>query len=185
MMREEKKAVRNKVRAQIKLLSNEAKKQQAHSVFDQIQKLETFKKARVIMHFWSLPDEIPTHECVQKWALDKQILLPVIAGNNLIIKMFEGVGNMQPDSQYHIPEPTGETIIDPKPDIIILPGVAFDSKCNRLGRGKGFYDRFLAKHQLSALLIGVAFDEQLVPEVPTEAHDFKLDMVVTSKNKYQ
>jgi 5-formyltetrahydrofolate cyclo-ligase len=185
MMQEKKKEVRKKVRAQIKLLSTNEKQQQADAVFSKIEELPEFKKAHTIMHYWSLPDEIPTHVCIQNWGATKQILLPVIEGDDLIIKEYTGIENMQPDPRFNIPEPAGQPIENPEPDIIIIPGVAFDSNCNRLGRGKGFYDRFLAKHNLSSMLIGVCLNEQIVPEVPTEPHDFKLDMVITSKNKFQ
>lgn len=185
MMQKEKKEVRKKVRARLKMLSNEQKHEQAKLVFDQIEKLQAFNEAQEIMHYWSLSDEIPTHEYIQKWSETKRILLPVIKGENLIIKEFKGIKNMRPDPQFSIPEPVGPAILRPKPDIIIIPGVAFDCYCNRLGRGKGFYDRFLLKHQLNAKLIGVCFNEQIVQQVPVETHDFKLDMVFTQKNRYQ
>jgi 5-formyltetrahydrofolate cyclo-ligase len=185
MMQEKKKEVRKSVRLIIKVLSLNEKQQQADAVFSKIEALPAFKDAKVIMHYWSLPDEIPTHTCIQKWHAEKQILLPVIDGDDLVIKSYTGMENMKPDPRFNIPEPTGETIVNPKPDIIIIPGVAFDSNCNRLGRGKGFYDRFLAKHELNARLIGVCFDEQIVQEIPTETHDFKLDMVVTRNNRFQ
>jgi 5-formyltetrahydrofolate cyclo-ligase len=185
MMQEKKKEVRKRIRTIIKSLSKKEKQQQADVLFSKIEKLTVYKQAKAIMHYWSLADEIPTHQCIQKWYAGKQILLPVIDGDDLIIKPFTGMDNMKPDPRYNIPEPTGEAIHNPNPDIIIIPGVAFDSSCNRLGRGKGFYDRFLAKHQINAKLIGVCFDEQIVPEVPTEAHDFKLDMVITSNYKFQ
>ncbi|PLX16605.1 MAG: 5-formyltetrahydrofolate cyclo-ligase [Salinivirgaceae bacterium] len=185
MMQAKKKEVRKQVRVRVKELSENVKKQQADAVFVKIETLPEFKNANIIMHYWSLSDEILTHECIKKWAGEKQILLPVIEGEELIIREFTGIENMQPDPRFSIPEPTGEAIQNPRPDIIIIPGVAFDSNCNRLGRGKGFYDRFLAKHQLNVILIGVCFDEQIVPEVPTESHDFKLYMVFSQSNKFQ
>ena len=64
-------------------------------------------------------------------------------------------------------------------DLVIVPGAAFDPHCWRLGRGAGFYDRFLARPDVRAAKIGVAFDEQIVPAVPRDEHDVRLDMVVT------
>ena len=61
-----------------------------------------------------------------------------------------------------------------------MPGVAFDRKANRLGRGKGFYDRLLA--QTHALKIGICYDLQLLDEIPAEPHDIKMDIIVTENN---
>ncbi len=62
-------------------------------------------------------------------------------------------------------------------DLLLVPGVAFDSQGRRLGRGKGFYDRLLAATR--GTKCGVAFDEQLVPAVPVEPHDVVLDCILT------
>lgn len=81
-------------------------------------------------------------------------------------------GIMQPAP--HCPEVSPEEL-----DVILVPGVAFDSTCARLGRGAGFYDRFLADPRVRAAKIGVAFDEQIVDAVPMERWDVRLDAVVT------
>ncbi len=64
-------------------------------------------------------------------------------------------------------------------DLILVPGVAFDEKCNRLGRGGGFYDRFLATVPARVKTVGVAFEAQVIPCVPMDRHDRALDAVVT------
>ena len=64
-------------------------------------------------------------------------------------------------------------------DIVIVPGVAFDKKYNRMGYGKGYYDRFLK--DMTALKIGVCHSFQLVDEIPSEPHDIKMDMIVTER----
>jgi len=64
-------------------------------------------------------------------------------------------------------------------DVVIVPGLAFDSKNNRLGRGKGFYDRFLEKCGPNVRKIGLAFSFQVFPTIPTEGHDVPMDLVLT------
>jgi 5-formyltetrahydrofolate cyclo-ligase len=64
-------------------------------------------------------------------------------------------------------------------DLVLVPGTAFDERCARLGMGGGFYDRLLPRLAPGALAVGLAFDEQVLAEVPTEAHDAPLDAVVT------
>ncbi len=75
-----------------------------------------------------------------------------------------------------------EDALDPGwPDVVIVPCVAFTRSGERLGQGGGWYDRFLAEVRDDCLTIGVGFAEQLVDELPTEAHDVRLDLVVTDE----
>ena len=64
-------------------------------------------------------------------------------------------------------------------DLLLIPGVAFDEKCNRLGQGGGYYDRYLPLLRPDCLTVGIAFDEQIVDEIPTGPYDHKVDYVVT------
>lgn len=81
---------------------------------------------------------------------------------------------------YDVPEPVGTECVDPRRlDAVIVPGVAFDLSGRRLGFGKGYYDRFLAALGGSAVKVGLAYDLQLVPEVPAGPDDVPVDIVVT------
>ena len=68
-------------------------------------------------------------------------------------------------------------------DLIVVPGLAFDKKCYRLGRGRGFYDRWLPA--LSGLKLGLGFDHQLIDRVPRETHDVQLDNVITPSHSVE
>ena len=83
----------------------------------------------------------------------------------------------------------GVTIFGPKaqaqvvePQVLLIPGLGFGTKGERLGRGKGFYDRYLESHPV--IKIGVAFEVQMENDIPTEAHDIKMDFVVTDQEVY-
>ena len=83
---------------------------------------------------------------------------------------------------YNIREPKPEysPVIDVKElDVVIVPAVAYDKDCYRLGYGGGFYDRFLENLREDAITIGIAFDLQIFDEIPKEAHDAQLDYIVT------
>jgi 5-formyltetrahydrofolate cyclo-ligase len=81
--------------------------------------------------------------------------------------------------QFGIGEPTGPIWTDLDAiQIIIVPGVAFDRSGNRMGRGRGFYDRML-KSTVGALKIGIAYDFQMLDEIPVEPHDVKMDRIIT------
>jgi 5-formyltetrahydrofolate cyclo-ligase len=82
------------------------------------------------------------------------------------------------EGAFHIMEPAGEPFCDyERIDVVLVPGMAFDAAGRRLGRGRGYYDRFLAAHP-HVYKIGVCFPFQRVAEVPAEPHDVVMDEVV-------
>ena len=98
----------------------------------------------------------------------------------MVLRTYEGEEHTQ-EGAFHIQEPTGENITDYQSiDVVIIPGMAFDSAGNRLGRGKGYYDRFLPKVSQS-YKIGVCYGFQLVERVPTGDFDQPMDEVVFSE----
>lgn len=145
----------------------------------QLEENPVFKQAQIILLFYSLPDEPDTHSLVERWYRDKQILLPVCSGNNLLLRQYTGSENLRTGS-FSIMEPAGDdfTAYD-KIDLAIIPGVAFDKAGHRLGRGKGYYDRLLS-HPLfrNVYKLGVAFGYQIVETVPCSNHDIPVDEIL-------
>ena len=174
---QEKKA---KIRTIIKTLKDthleDFKLKDANAVFARIEALPEFTKAQTILMYWSLADELPTHHFVNKWSVSKQILLPKVVGNEIEIKQFISMDTMK-KGDYGILEPSTASNFEGEIDIIIVPGVAFDKQKNRLGRGKGYYDRLLSK--TFALKIGVGFDFQMLDNLPFNEEDIKMDVVIS------
>ncbi len=99
-----------------------------------------------------------------------------MVGDDIIpVELAENTGFAVGD--FNILEPQNEPYTGDY-DLIVVPGVAFDRKGNRIGRGRGYYDRFLCKH-LNVKRIGICFDFQLVDEVPTEPNDIRMDEVIS------
>lgn len=137
-----------------------------------------FRAASTVLLYHSLKDEVDTHEFIRKWSRKKRILLPVVVGDDLELRIYTGPKDMAIGA-YGIDEPTGELFTDYAAiDFIAVPGVAFDRSGNRLGRGKGYYDRLLPRIP-SAYKAGICFPFQLVEEVPAEAFDIRMDKVIT------
>ncbi|MDY3788325.1 5-formyltetrahydrofolate cyclo-ligase [Bacteroides fluxus] len=137
-----------------------------------------FRAANTVLLYYSLNDEVDTHDFVKKWSKSKQILLPVVVGDDLELRKYTGPEDLATGS-YGIEEPTGELFTDYADiDFIVVPGVAFDLKGNRLGRGKGYYDRLLPRIP-SAYKAGICFPFQIVEEVPAEPFDIRMDEVIT------
>lgn len=177
----DKKEVRKQIRELKKRYSLEEKCAMSESVWEQVEADEHFQAARTVLAYWSMDDEVYTHDFVCKWAGKKTMLLPCVRGEELDVRYFDGVEKMCPGEGFAIPEPVGELFTDWKEiDVILVPGVAFDADGNRLGRGKGYYDKVL--RQTEAYKLGVCFDFQFIESVPVEEHDVRMNRVVVSKN---
>lgn len=170
--------IRRKIKNLRMMLLEREKEIAAEEVFSQLEKTAAFILAENILMYHSLPDELQTIKFLQKWHDRKRFFLPRVNGVNLDILPYEE-SRLELGS-FHIEEPTGDNVADVDDiELMIIPAVAFDRKGNRLGRGKGFYDRLLATS--TATKIGVGYEFQLLDSIPSEAHDVPMDMIITQK----
>lgn len=116
-------------------------------------------------------------DALHPWPVEKRIALPLVMGSGLKFRWVGSPEELQP-GQFGILEPAkdapcaGSTF-----DLILVPGLAFDRRGGRLGRGKGYYDRFLC--ETTGLRAGIGFEDQIVEEIPCEAHDVRVDFLIT------
>lgn len=171
---------KKELRAQIKTLKKQHSKEQlleqSVQILDKLEQHPDFAKAETVMLYSALPDEVQTQAFLEKWHLKKKIILPTVAGDD-IIPVEYGKDTAFAVGDFNILEPQNEPYHGTF-DLIVVPGVAFDRKGNRLGRGRGYYDRFLCQH-LDVKRIGICFDFQLVDEVPAEPFDIRMDEVLS------
>ena len=171
-------------------VSPEEKLRRSNAIMAQVEQLPAFQKATVVLLYWSMADEVQTHDFVNRWYQDKVLLLPCVDGDNLRLRQYTGPECMVAGEQFGIGEPAsrdrmGAAGSDEWTDLdsiklIIVPGVAFDHQGNRMGRGRGFYDRLL-KSTPMAFKVGVAYNFQLLDTIPVEDHDVKMDYVISEK----
>ncbi len=179
LIREEKQQLRNKIKIIKDNFSNSYKLNQSEQILKKIEKLEFFKNANDVLLYWSMDDEVRTHEFIIKWSTSKKIFLPVILEDELEVREFVNIESMQKSSKFPIVEPTGKSLPSLNIiDLVILPGVAFDRHNNRLGYGKGYYDKLLP--QLDAYKIGICYNFQLFDEIPHDEYDIKMDQVISN-----
>ena len=145
----------------------------SEAVWRQVEALEEFRQAATVLLYASLPDEVQTPDFIRRHGARLRLLLPAVQGDALLVGEATGLRRSEP---FGILEPAHALREIPPIAVAIIPGVAFDRCNNRLGRGKGYYDRLLAS--LSTYKIGVCFGCQLLERVPCEAHDVKMDRVV-------
>jgi len=139
---------------------------------------ERVREARTIMAYYPLPDEVDIRRLLDELVADgKTVLLPKVTGDDAMELRRYTCPDDLCEGAFHILEPGGEPFTDYSSiDIILVPGVAFDASGRRLGRGRGYYDRFLSSHVCK--LIGVCFDFQKVAEVPADLYDVPVDEVI-------
>lgn len=171
-----KEEIRRRVKAQKSLLSMKEKSEAAAKVFDALEHSAAFMLADNILLYHSLPDELSTCEFIDRWHNKKHLFLPRVNGVNLEILPYDQ-STLQLGA-FHIEEPSGDELTPIENiEMVVVPAIAYDRRGNRVGRGKGFYDRLLA--DTKATKVGVAYDFQLVDDIETEPHDVKVDVVIT------
>jgi 5-formyltetrahydrofolate cyclo-ligase len=179
---ESKSALRQQVRASLKQLNVAHRRAAAANACKLLEKQDVWKKAQSVLFFAPLPEELDI------WPLAGDALeAGKIVG---LLRFNSGTNQYEPcriqnpvndlrNGQFGIREPVAQCPALP-PDqfeLILVPGVAFDLKGHRLGRGRGTYDRLLTR--VRGVTCGVGFDEQIVPEIPVEAHDLHVKIVLT------
>ena len=176
---EQKKVLRKEIRRLKSLADVKTMQEESVDIFGQIEALDQFRAAKTVLAYWSMPDEVSTHDFVKKWHVEKRILLPLVMGDNLELRVFTGMDCMVVGPSFGILEPRNGLPYDNEPiDFAVIPGVAFDLAGNRLGRGKGYYDKLLK--QQTTYKVGVAFRFQVVPSVPVDRFDIPMDLIVQS-----
>ena len=174
--RMDKKTLRQSIRTAKKQHTPEELLLQSEAVLRKLADNPHFRQAERVMLYASLPDEVQTLTFIEEWRHQKTLILPTVVGDD-IVPVEYGKDTDFAVGDFNILEPQNDPYTGDF-DLIVVPGVAFDRQGNRIGRGKGYYDRFLCQH-LDVKRIGICFDFQLVDEVPTEPLDIRMDEVLT------
>lgn len=173
---DEKKFILHEVRNQQRDLSLEEMELATNSVFNKIEALPQFINAKTIMVYWSLPEELPSQNFIEKWKNEKKILLPTMHDDKIVPKYYSSDAVMM-QRELGVWQPVLKKTYRGKIDLSIVPGVAFDMNRNRLSRGRGHYDIFFKKNK--TFKIGVGFDFQLFRSVPIGWVNKQLDLIIT------
>ena len=136
-----------------------------------------------IMLYKALASEVNVDELIEFYLDKKDVYLPKVKGEDIVLIKIDKNTKYE-SGAFNIKEPIGEEISIDKAsiDVCITPLLGFDESLNRLGKGKGYYDRFFAKCKTKR--IGVAFEAQKLDAIDADKHDIKLDLVLTEENTY-
>ena len=136
---------------------------------------------QTILAYYSLSDEVCTHQLIDDLVAEgKTVLLPkVLDATTMELRCYTGPHDLV-EGPFGIMEPVGEPFTDYSLiEVALIPGIAFDAYGHRLGRGRGYYDRFLrTKGTVPFVRIGVCFDFQKVDSVPVDTNDIPVDVVI-------
>ena len=165
-----------------RMLSAEERSAQSALILSQLEKMTVFQEAKTVLLYYPKNNEVDVLPLFKRYKRDKVLLLPVTHRRGMTANPYEGNDKMH-RGKVGIPEPTTPPY-EGEIDLIIVPAVAFDKQGNRLGRGGGYYDRFLKK-QSHATFIGVGYDFQLVDEVPVRQHDQKMHRIILPSQTIQ
>lgn len=179
----DKKALRREIRYRKSQYSREQLSDLSAGICERVVASHPWQSASTVLLYYPLPDEVDTRLLIEKSvALGKRVLLPVVVGDDLELREYKGVSSMK-EGAFGILEPTGDVFPEDRYceiDFAVVPGMAFDEENNRLGRGRGYYDRLLPRLR-RAMLAGVCFPFQIVKKIHTESHDISMDVVVSAE----
>lgn len=176
----EKRKIRDRIKKLRLNLIKEQVLKESEFIYKQIIDSKILERAEVIMSYMSFQNEIDT-EKINEYIIScgKKLLLPKMLDRE-IIKAIEYTGEFKIDNSFGIKEPVGE-IYNGDIDLIIVPGVVFDREGNRIGYGRGYYDRFLKLYP-RVRKISLAYEFQILDRLEVEEHDEKIDVIVTKNN---
>lgn len=181
-LRQEKRELRTVAKQRRAAIPASERLQASAVIQARVQGLSIFRRAQTVHTYISFRDEVVTHDLIAA-ALQagKLVVAPRVpeAGNSLQHFALASLADLRP-GRFGIPEPDPARCVTVAPqdlDLVLVPGLAFDRQGNRLGYGKGYYDRFLAA--TAAARIALAFDEQLFARIPAGDADVRVDAIVT------
>lgn len=194
----DKQELRKEIRNRKRQFSQDQLGELSLSAISKLRKHPKVMAAHTLLLYYSLPDEVNTHEWIDELVAEgKRVLLPVVVNDkDMVIREYTGKHDLA-EGSFHIMEPIGKLFPEekyPEIEVAIIPGMSFDDTGHRLGRGKGYYDRFLTKLQgmegnhcerkeadgTEVYKIGICFGFQKLQEIPFESHDILVDEVTTN-----
>lgn len=173
-----KKMTRNAIKEMRLALSEEEIQTLSEACVSKVLQFPELLEAKTVCVYMSTGNEIDTSAIIQ-YCLenDKKVAAPRVEGETMEFYYFENASDLR-QGAYDIWEPTGMVKVTDEESLVIMPGVAFDLNCNRIGYGKGYYDRYLSKHP-KMKRIALAYEFQIVGKIKQEIHDVKPQMIVT------
>ena len=172
--------IRQEIGSKRKKLEPDWLKTESTHLIHRFQSLKTFQDSKIIALYKAIGGEVSLEPLFSNcWKQGKRTCIPLFNEQSRLYEMAEISATTRfRIGHFGIQEPVEPSLLNiSKINLIAVPGVAFDAAGNRLGRGGGYYDRILA--ELQGISIGIAFNFQILPDIPCETHDKPVNLVVT------
>ena len=177
-----KKKIREEMKEKRKNMEIAEVMQKSNLAQDIFLKSEQYKKAKSVMLYMPLGNEVSTFEIISDGIKQgKNILVPITDKDTFEISAYRITENTEFEKgTFSVSEPKEKESFDASGiDVVLVPGIAFDRYCGRIGFGKGCYDKFLK--DIKAVKIGFCYDFQLVERIKTDSNDVNMDYIITEK----
>lgn len=168
-------------------ISGELKKTKDGKIRERLLALPKFSKSTVILLYSSFKSEVDTFELINYClSNNRTVVLPRVdkSSGELVLFEIKDISELE-KGHFGVPEPAvpeDRRRGIAEMDMVIVPGVAFDEECNRLGYGKGFYDKLFSQiGNRRPMRVALAYEEQVAEHIPSEPHDMKMDKIITDK----
>ena len=179
----EKEELRKLILAKRSTLAEDQRVEKSRVILKDILTLPEFVTAKTIMAYLDFRGEVETRElAVEILSMGKRLVVPLCHRDNIIPCLINDLNQDLHAGTWGILEPRKDRIRPLPPleiDLVLVPGVAFDHQGNRLGYGRGYYDRFLPRLREDVLAVGLAFACQIVDRIPTDEYDMKMSLIIT------
>lgn len=168
-------------------MSKEDVKKNSNAIMDKITSLDIYKQSKVVFIYMDFKNEVMTSNLIKRMLSEKKrVVIPYTDSINTVLipsEITKESDLKQNSFGYYEPKSILPVNIE-EIDLVIVPGVVFDKNLNRIGFGKGYYDKILNRLKPSAKKVALAHDFQVLEDIPAEEHDVKMDMIITEKNIY-
>lgn len=188
----EKKALRQKMLAFRKGLTKEQHEEKSRAILARLYEEPRYQQAKTIFAYASMPDEVQLYDllahALKQGKQGKRVGLPLITGKGLMeVVNLPSLDSLVPGKFGILTVREEEQSIIPaaEVDFVVVPGAAFSPAGDRLGLGGGYYDRYLALKAPQAYRAALTFDGQVVPSVPMEAHDARVNLILTETRRIE
>lgn len=181
---EDKKELRKEILHKRNNMLKDDVEKNSNVIIDKILSLDIYKQSKVVFVYMDFKNEVKTSEFIKHMLSEKKrVVIPYTDTLNTVLipsEITKEADLIKNSFGYYEPKNIVPVALE-EIDLVIVPGVVFDKSLNRIGFGKGYYDRILSKLKPSAKKVAVAHDFQVLDSIPKDEHDVKMDMIITEK----
>ena len=181
---ESKKDIRKCVLEKRNCISKQEWEEKSRLICEKVVTHPFFLDSNVICCYVDYRNEVRTREIIETaWEQGKKVAVPKVFGDDMEFHYIQSFEDLK-EGYRGIPEPKQTNLAHDEHALVIMPGTAFDKTCNRIGYGKGYYDKYLHAHP-NYKTLALAFELQMVEKIPAEKYDICPDMIITEENIYE